>query len=604
MPLPEGLLSPIPGDNPSGQDLRYDPVYDKIREARRAEEEIQLSDENARGDVWARAVKKADYIQVTKLATEALSKRSKDLQIAAWLTEALLVQERIPGLTQGIKLMHGLLETFWDTVYPVIEDDDAGMRAAPLEWVGSSLDIQIRRTPLTKTKLDWFKFQESRRVPYENDAKDNESKRIAREAAIAEKKCTPEEFDDGVKGSGDTFYKQLTAEFGSANEAVLALETLSDEKFGRDAPNFAVLKKALEDLQDAVREYWKPPAELEESPQEEGPAEEGAAEEAVSTTSTATPSARKARTAQTEEPTDPEDAMRRVVGLARYLRTANPASPVSYLLLRSLRWGELRANGYSLDPNLLEAPPSETRQHLKKLSNDGDWNGLLEAAEMAMAQPYGRAWLDVQRHTVRACENLGYDAAAGAMRRELNSLLTDFPDLISTSLSDDTPAANSETLTWIKECIVPPAATIESPAETPIIAVATPAVHNGDGKPDVAEVAQQAANSGRIQDAVELLTREISQERSGRGRFQRKVQLAAVCLSVKREDVAYPILAELAEEIDRRKLEEWEESSSLARPLALLLRCLEKLGHDDAVKRKIYEKVCRLDPVQVLTGMR
>jgi len=138
----------------------------------------------------------------------------------------------------------------------------------------------------------------------------------------------------------------------------------------------------------------------------------------------------------------------------------------------------------------------------------------------------------------------------------------------------------------------------------PVPSAAAASGTNGSAAPDVFELAQQAAHSGRIHDAVELLSREIAQERSGRGRFQRKVQLAGLCLSVKREDVAYPILAELAEEIDRRKLEEWEESSALARPLALLFRCLEKLGHDDAVKKKIYEKICRLDPVQVLSGMR
>ena len=102
MALPEGLLNPIPGENPSGQSLRYDPVYDKIREGRRADEELQLSEEASKRDVWGHALKKADFLQVIKLSTEALSKRTKDLQIAAWLTEALLVQERIPGLTQGL----------------------------------------------------------------------------------------------------------------------------------------------------------------------------------------------------------------------------------------------------------------------------------------------------------------------------------------------------------------------------------------------------------------------------------------------------------------------------------------------------------------------
>ena len=74
--------------------------------------------------------------QVIKLTTEALSKKSKDLQLAAWLTEALLRQQGAGGLADGLDLLRGLVENFWDSVYPELEDGDAEMRATPLEWVG------------------------------------------------------------------------------------------------------------------------------------------------------------------------------------------------------------------------------------------------------------------------------------------------------------------------------------------------------------------------------------------------------------------------------------------------------------------------------------
>jgi len=604
MPLPEGLLHPIPGENPSGQSLRYDPVYDKIREARRAEEELQLSEEASKSDVWAGAVKKADFVQVIKLSTDALSKRTKDLQIAAWLTEALLARERIPGLTQGLDVMRGLIEGFWDTLYPEIEEDDLQMRAAPIEWVGALLENQVHKVPLTKNKLDWYKFQESRRVGYENDAKGNDAKMAARQAAIQEKKCTAEEFDEAVRNTGEPFFRQFMEDLAAANISVQAMETLCDEKFGREAPNFANLKKALEDLQDAVREFWKPAEEKE--PDDEAREEQHEVAVSEQETSLATAPARK-RAVVSDEPADPDDAVRRMLGLVRYLRLANPANPVSYMVLRGLRWGELRASGSSLDPALLDSPPSETRQLLKKLATEGQWNELLEAAEAAMGLPCGRGWLDLQRYTVRACEGLGHELVVAAICAGLRSLLSDYPHLVCASLSDDTPAANNETQAWIAERISPPP---PSPPEPEIIAAPHPAAtaavagNNGSAPPDVLELAHQAARSGRIQDAVELLSREIAQERSGRARFHRKIQLAALCLSAKREDIAYPILAELAEEIDRRKLEEWEESSALARPLALLFRCMDKLGYDEAAKQKIYQKICRLDPVQVLSGMR
>src|SRR5437899_3868639 len=103
MPLREDLLTPIAGDNPSGQNLRYAPVYDKIKEARRKEDPI------ARGD-WQRPLKEADYRQVIKLSTEALASTSKDLQIAAWLTEALVYQEGLSGLADGLSLLRALTE--------------------------------------------------------------------------------------------------------------------------------------------------------------------------------------------------------------------------------------------------------------------------------------------------------------------------------------------------------------------------------------------------------------------------------------------------------------------------------------------------------------
>ena len=80
MPLNvDELLQPIPGDNPSGADLRYDPVYDEIKEARRQED-----DEAPQGE-WARERKIAEWPVVIKLATEVLANKSKDLQLAAWL---------------------------------------------------------------------------------------------------------------------------------------------------------------------------------------------------------------------------------------------------------------------------------------------------------------------------------------------------------------------------------------------------------------------------------------------------------------------------------------------------------------------------------------
>ncbi len=97
MPFPDDLLNPIEGPNPSGANLRYDPVYDKIKEARREEDQPPPG-------MTERDRKVADNPLVIKLTTDLLTKKTKDLQLAAWLTEALLKQKGFGGLKDGLAL--------------------------------------------------------------------------------------------------------------------------------------------------------------------------------------------------------------------------------------------------------------------------------------------------------------------------------------------------------------------------------------------------------------------------------------------------------------------------------------------------------------------
>ncbi len=107
MPLRDELLTPIPGTNPGGAELRYDPLYDKIKEARREDEDIPQGD-------WQVTRKTADWPQVIKLTKDALTTKSKDLQLAVWLSEALLRREGFAGFRGAIDMLVGLLEQHWD----------------------------------------------------------------------------------------------------------------------------------------------------------------------------------------------------------------------------------------------------------------------------------------------------------------------------------------------------------------------------------------------------------------------------------------------------------------------------------------------------------
>ena len=133
----EAILTPIPGDNPAGESLRYSPVYDEIQEARRADDMLD------RGD-WQHDVKTSDWDKVLSLSVQTLTEKTKDLQIAAWLFEALTNLQGFTGVCCGFKIITGFLENFWDNVYPEVEDDDLDYRVGPLEFLNDKVWLPIK----------------------------------------------------------------------------------------------------------------------------------------------------------------------------------------------------------------------------------------------------------------------------------------------------------------------------------------------------------------------------------------------------------------------------------------------------------------------------
>jgi type VI secretion system protein ImpA len=217
-----------------------------------------------------------------------------------------------------------------------------------------------------------------------------------------------------------------------------------------------------------------------------------------------------------------------------------------------------------------------------------------------MGTACGRGWLDLQRHVDRAAYELGGSGIQAVVRAEVNALLADYPGLRQATLLDDTPAANPETQAWLDE--IAPAAAAAAPSYVPPVLVQDEAMPSGNGglAPDAHQLAQEAAKAGRHQEAIEVLMREAATEKSGRGRFQRRLQLAQLCIAIGYEQIAQPILDQITSEIDARGLEGWEAPELVAQPFSLLYQCLAKSQASPEVKQKVYDRICRLDPLQAL----
>lgn len=597
MPIREDILAPIAGDSPSGVDLRYDTkllVYDKIKEARRQDDELNQG-------AWQSERKTANWPVVLKLAQDTLATTSKDLQLAAYLTEALLQTERFAGLRQGLDLTYRLLTEQWDTVYPRIEDGDRELRARPLGWIGSMLDFSIRSTPIVSAGHSFLGYKESRDVGYEDQAKSDKEKKV-RSTKLASGKLAPEDFDKAFAETPKAFYLQAEKDLDASLETVAKLDAFCDEKLEDDSPGYGKLRATLTEVRQTIHQLLEKKREKEPDPVEvveEAPAaaESPSGEAGASTTGAAISLA--------AEPADRRQAVGAIVAAAAFLRKREPLSPAPYLLLRGLRWGELRSSPHLRDNSLLEAPPTELRQQVKRLALARKWAELLEAGEQALALPGSRAWLDLQRLTVTACTALGgnYEPIATAIRSELRALLNDLPELMDAMLLDDTPAANPETRAWLQS-LGEHAQGIE-PGEGAEPEEALRGHRNGAPAwlapaLDANARAKDALAAGRAEEAFAILRGELAKQRSGRMRFRRTMQMIELAVAAGRDDIAQPLLEDVAAAIENHKLDAWEDPEQMAGDLTKLMRFSKKIQGSNAEKQKLFERICRLDPVKAL----
>ncbi len=115
--LSDGLLTPIGTNNGVGEWLRYDPVYVKIRDARREE------DDGMHRESWEPELKHANWQEVERLCTDALQTKTKDLQILVWLFEARLHLYGLKDFPQDTTLLLEFVKSFWQDLYPQKTED-------------------------------------------------------------------------------------------------------------------------------------------------------------------------------------------------------------------------------------------------------------------------------------------------------------------------------------------------------------------------------------------------------------------------------------------------------------------------------------------------
>lgn len=322
----EELLQPISGENPAGESLRYLGTYDRIADARR-EDDPTLSQ-----GIYKSSLKRADWTTAEALCVEALTKRSKDLQIAGWLLESWLHLYGFAGATNGMRLLSGLCEQFWDHMYPTLEDGDLEGRIALFDWIEQKLAIKLKQIPLTApaeltgqcySYVDWESA-----CHFENLAMRDPR---ALQEALAKINPTVATFRSAVTATDRLFYFDLVDELTNAIEACAYVEQILDQKCGKDAPSLRQFKEALFAIHQLISQDLQTRSEEIELPgeEEEGPSETGETGGPEFELWSAAPIRNRA------------DAYRRLSDAADYLLRTEPHSPTPYLVKRAVEWGTM-----------------------------------------------------------------------------------------------------------------------------------------------------------------------------------------------------------------------------------------------------------------------
>ncbi len=340
----EVLLNPISEERPSGEPMQYTGLYDEIREARRADDSLV-----SQGD-WKTDLKVADFRKVVSLAIPALSTQTKDIQICVWLCEALASQHGFVGFRDGLRLLRQVEENFWETCYPEIDEGDMEARANAIDWLDKQLSVSIKKIILTPGQgLNYMAWEESQNfnipesietLPFEAQ----EKMKALKKQADDEKRTTGDMWRSAANAGNRAFYEQLNLNIDECWAELKSLDKTNEEQFDRNQmPSMRELEKSLDGIRTVTgklleeKRIAEPDAAAEEEASET--MEEGEDGEMVVLKKGGAPGAIQNR----------QDALKRLSDLADYFKKNEPQSPVSYLVQRAVKWGNMPLEAWLQD---------------------------------------------------------------------------------------------------------------------------------------------------------------------------------------------------------------------------------------------------------------
>ena len=336
----ELILAPLNQSEPAGVSLRYDPIIPEIRTAREADDPSLPQGE------WERPLKKSDWPLVASHCSRLLQERSKDLQLASWLTEAWIHLYQLDGLQAGVAMLSGLLEQHWEGLHPRLDDDgDSEARVAPLVWLNETLPLTLRlhvglmnlpdRKPSRISLEDWIK------APLASTATSPPSNADGQPTLSR---------DDLVKFGSSTGTEDLLVKRQHLRTIMSAwkqLDDMVDQKLGTEAPSLSRVQDTMAQMDRMVTSLLaarsEPVADREATIVNPGNDAVNTEPEIRAESMNMSPAPLKNAAAILSGGviSSRSDAYLLLEVVADYLQNIEPHSPTPYLIKRAVTWGNM-----------------------------------------------------------------------------------------------------------------------------------------------------------------------------------------------------------------------------------------------------------------------
>ncbi len=340
----ESLFAPVSEEKPAGEYLRYSGIYDEISEARRADENLSQGE-------WQTELKVADFRKVINLAVPTLEKSTKDIQIAAWLSEALVKEYGFVGLRDCLKMLSGLQENFWETLHPEIDEGDMEGRANAIAWAETQVSFALRHAKITNyAGYSFVDFEDSKVFDIPDnlemlDTAEQQKFNALRTQAEKENRVTANKWRAEIAQTRRAFYEELTFLIDECWTAYTEINRVIEEKFDRNqTPGLNNLKKSLDEVHSHIKKLLddkraeEPDAEVEETAEAETATGEDGTVIKVAGVATANGAIQNR-----------QDALKRLGDIATFFQKTEPHSPLSYLIQRAVKWGNMPLENWLQD---------------------------------------------------------------------------------------------------------------------------------------------------------------------------------------------------------------------------------------------------------------